>query len=267
MLVDSHCHLDFPDFSEEGGEIIARARRAGVGTLLTIGTKITEFGKVRAIAEADPDIWCTVGIHPHEAESEPDTDVATLTALAAHPKVAGIGECGLDFFYDHAPRARQEEVFRIHAAAARESGLPLIVHTRNADADTVRILREEAAQGPLTGLIHCFSSTREVSENALDLGFYISLSGIVTFKPAEALREIVRELPLDRILLETDAPYLAPVPKRGKRNEPAFVVHTAAAVAAVKGVTVDELAEITTGNFFRLFTKARQPATPESATP
>lgn len=264
MLVDSHCHLDFPDFAPEGEDVIARARRAGVGAMLTIGTKITEFPKVRAIAEAHPDIWCTVGIHPHEAESQPDTGVEMLAALAAHPKVVGIGECGLDFHYDHAPRRRQEEVFRVHARAARESGLPLIVHTRNADADTVRILREEAeaGKGPLAGLIHCFSSTRQVSDCALDLGFYISLSGIVTFKAADELRSILRDIPLDRLLLETDSPYLAPVPKRGKRNEPAFIVHTAAAVAGIKGVSPEELARITTENFFRLFGKARSPARP-----
>jgi TatD DNase family protein len=259
VLVDSHCHLDFDDFGPELPDVIARARRAGVGTMLTICTKVTEFAEVRGLAEANPDIWASVGIHPHEAATQPETDTAALVEMARHPKVVGIGETGLDFFYDHSPRDRQEASFRAHAAASRETGLPLIVHTREADERTAAVLAEEAAEGGLSGVIHCFSSGRQLAEKALDLGFYISLSGIVTFKKAEELRAIAAEVPLDRLLVETDAPYLAPIPHRGKRNEPAFVVHTAAVVAALKGVAPEELAERTTENFFRLFAKARPP--------
>jgi TatD DNase family protein len=257
-LVDSHCHLDYAA-PEARPEIIARARRAGVRTMLTICTRLGEFEQVRAIAEADPDIWCSVGVHPHEAAAEPEVDCAALVARAAHDKVVGIGETGLDFYYDHSPRPRQAELFRAHAAAARETGLPLIVHTRDADADTARILHEER---PPSGVIHCFSTGRELAEAALEIGFYISLSGIVTFKTAEALRAIARDLPLDRLLIETDAPYLAPVPLRGRTNEPAFIVHTAAAVAALKHMALEELARITAANFFRLFAKAAAPRGP-----
>jgi TatD DNase family protein len=256
MLVDSHCHLDYAA-PEERPEIIARARRAGVATLVTICTKLSEFSDVEAIAEADPDIWCSVGVHPHEAAAEPEADAARLVDLASHRKVVGIGETGLDFYYDHSPRERQAQAFRAHAQAARETGLPLIVHTRDADPETTAILAEEK---PRFGVIHCFSTGRELAEKAVELGFYISLSGIVTFKNAEALRGIVRDLPLDRLLVETDAPYLAPVPMRGKTNEPAFIVHTAAVVAELKGVTVAELARRTSDNFFRLFSRARRPA-------
>ena len=255
-LVDSHCHLDFPDFAAERGEVIARARRAGVGTMVTICTKITEFPAIRAIAESDPDIWCTVGIHPHEAASEPDTGEAALVDYANHPKVIGIGECGLDYHYDHAPRDRQAEVFRTHARAAKRAGVPMVVHTREADTDTARLLTEESDGGRLAGVLHCFTSGRELAMHGLDLGFYVSFSGIVTFKSAADLREIVKAVPLDRLLVETDAPYLAPIPMRGKRNEPAFVVHTAAAIAEMKGISADELAAATTANFHRLFTKA-----------
>jgi TatD DNase family protein len=256
MIVDSHCHLDYAT-PEERPEIIARARRAGVGTLLTICTKLTEFPAVRAIAESDPDIWCSVGIHPHEAAEQPKTAAEQLIALAAHPKVVGIGETGLDFFYDHSPRERQTAAFRVHAVAARDGGLPLIVHTRDADPETIALLTAERVSA---GVIHCFSTGRELAEKALELGFYISLSGIVTFKAAGDLRGIVRDIPLDRLLIETDAPYLAPVPQRGKRNEPAFIVHTAAVVAELKGVAPEELACRTSANFFTLFGKARRPA-------
>jgi TatD DNase family protein len=253
MLVDSHCHLDYAT-ADERPEILARARRAGVSTLLTIGTKIAEFPAVRAIAEGDADIWCSVGIHPHEAASEDDAAVEQLAALTEHPKVVGLGEAGLDFYYEHSPRERQATVFRAHCRAARETGLPLIVHTRDADPETAAILAEER---PPAGVIHCFSSGRELAEKALSLGFYISLSGIVTFKNAEELRATARDIPLDRLLIETDSPYLAPVPLRGKRNEPAFVVHTAARLAEIKGISLDELARATSENFFRLFGKAR----------
>ena len=259
MLVDSHCHLDFADFAGEREDVLARARRAGIGTFLTICTKISEFSQVEALAEAEDDVWCSVGIHPHEAASEPATDVATLSSLTQHRKVVGIGECGLDFYYEHSPRKRQIEVFRTHAAAARETGLPLIVHTRNADAETAAILVDEAGKGALRGVIHCFTSGPELAEKALELDFYISFSGIVTFKKADELRTIARALPLDRILVETDAPYLAPVPLRGKRNEPAFVVHTATLLAELRGMNAAAFAAQTTENFFRLFAKARPP--------
>jgi TatD DNase family protein len=254
MLVDSHCHLDFADEAARP-EIIARARRAGVRTLLTISTKLEEFGVVRAIAESDPDIWCSVGVHPHEAEVEP-ASAETLVELTQHPKVVGIGETGLDFYYEHAPRQQQTEIFRAHLSAARATGLPIIVHTRDADPETIAILEETR---PPAGVIHCFSTGRALAEHALALGFYISISGIATFKNAQALRDIIRDLPLERLLVETDAPYLAPVPLRGKTNEPAFITHTAALVAQIKGVTPDELARVTSENFFRLFAKARPP--------
>jgi TatD DNase family protein len=256
MLVDSHCHLDFAKEEERAG-IIARARGAGVRTLLTISTKLNEFPGVRAIAESDPDIWCSVGVHPHEAEVEPAAAEA-LIELTKHPKVVAIGETGLDFYYEHSPREQQTQVFRSHLAAARATGLPVIVHTRDADPETIAILEEEK---PQAGVIHCFSTGRELAERAVAMGFYISTSGIATFKNAQGLRDIIRDLPLGQLLVETDAPYLAPVPMRGKTNEPAFVVHTAKLVAQLKGVTQEELARITTENFFRLFAKARPPMT------
>ena len=260
-LVDSHCHLDY--YKEEEGEleaVIARARAAGVRTMVTIGTKVGQFDRVRRIAERYDDVYCTVGIHPHEAASEPAIDVDGLVGLTRHPKVIGIGETGLDFYYDHSPRDRQAEVFRTHIAAAREAGLPLVVHSRNADAETAEILEEGANSGDLRGLIHCFSTTRELSDRAVKIGFLISLSGILTFKNAEQLRQIAKEIPTDRVLVETDAPYLAPVPHRGKRNEPAFVAHTAQHLAGLRGVPLEDLAATTTANFFRLFTKATAPA-------
>jgi TatD DNase family protein len=257
MLVDSHCHLDFPDFAPERDAVIARAFAAGIGTMLTICTRLDQFAGVRAIAEADPRIWCSVGAHPHEAADHVDMLPERLVALSAHPRVVGIGETGLDFHYDLSPRDMQERVFRAHVAASRQSGLPLIVHAREADAEIAAILR---AENPPPGVLHCFSSGRALAEAALDLGFYISISGIVTFRNADDLRAIVRNVPLDRLLVETDAPYLAPVPYRGKRNEPAFVTATAAAVAALKEAEPDALAAATTANFFRLFSKATHPA-------
>jgi TatD DNase family protein len=260
MLVDSHCHLDFDAFASELDQVVARAREAGVETLVTICTRLTEFERVLAIAERFENVWCSVGIHPHEAESEPDSSAARLAELARHPKVVGIGEAGLDFYYEHSPRERQTEVFRRHIEAARLSGLPLIVHSREADAETVMLLQEGAARGGLTGVIHCFSSTAVLAKGALALGFYISLSGIVTFAKAEGLREIARQIPADRLLVETDSPYLAPMPHRGKRNEPAFVVHTAARVAELRGTDPAEFARQTTANFHRLFAKTTTPA-------
>jgi len=256
MLVDSHCHLDFPDFAAEREAIVARARSAGVETMLTIATRLDEFDAVRAIAEAHNEIWCSVGVHPHEAKDHTALLPQQLVALAAHPKVVGIGETGLDFHYDLSPRDIQERVFRTHIGASRETGLPLIVHAREADGEVADILDEER---PPPGVMHCFSSGRALAEAALELGFYISVSGIVTFRNAEELRAIVRDVPLDRLLVETDAPYLAPVPYRGKRNEPAFVAATAAAVAELKGIELHHLAAITSENFFRLFGKASAP--------
>lgn len=260
-LVDSHCHLDFPELSSDAAGVVARARNAGVGHMLTIGTKITKFPDVLAMAERFDNVSCSVGIHPHEAAVEPEMDVEKLTALAAHPKVVAFGETGLDFYYDHSPRQEQERSFRAHIAASRANALPVIVHTRDADVETGAILTEEMGQGPFTGVIHCFSSGPELARIALNLGFYISFSGIVTFKKADALREVVKDVPLERILVETDSPYLAPMPHRGKTNEPAFVTHTADMVANLKGITREELAARTTENFFRLFAKAKS-ATP-----
>ena len=257
MLVDSHCHLDFSDFAEEREAIISRARSAGVETMLTISTRLDEFQGVRAIAEAHDGIWCSVGVHPHEAKDHADLAPQELVALAAHWKVVGIGETGLDFHYDLSPRDLQERVFRAHIGASRETGLPLIIHAREADREVAHILDEER---PPPGVMHCFSSGRALAEAALALGFYISISGIVTFRNAADLRAIVRDLPLDRLLVETDAPYLAPVPYRGKRNEPAFVAATAAAVAELKGIELQHLAEMTSANFFRLFDKAGRSA-------
>ena len=258
MLIDSHCHLDFPELTSDESGVLARARTAGVGGMLTIGTRLDQFERVRAIAERHDNVWCSVGVHPHEAKEEGQRTPDRLIEATRHPKVVGIGETGLDFYYEHSPREEQAESFRAHMAASRATGLPLIVHTRNADAETGDMLEEEHRKGAFPGLIHCFSSGRAVAERALALGLYISISGIVTFKAAEDLRAIVRDVPLDRLLVETDAPYLAPIPKRGKTNEPAFVAHTAAKVAELKGVGLAELEAATTDNFFRLFTKAER---------
>jgi TatD DNase family protein len=258
MLIDSHCHLDFPELASDEAGVLARARAAGVAGMLTIGTRLDQFERVRSIAERHENIWCSVGVHPHEAKEEGQQTPDRLIEAARHAKVIGIGETGLDFYYEHSPREEQVTSFRAHIAAARETGLPLIVHTRDADGETGDILEDEYRKGPFIGLIHCFSSGPEVARRALSLGMYISISGIVTFKAAEALRSTVRDIPLERLLVETDAPYLAPVPKRGKTNEPAFVAHTAAKVAELKGVGVADLEAATTDNFFRLFAKAQR---------
>ncbi|CAN5720783.1 TatD family hydrolase [soil metagenome] len=260
MLIDSHCHLDFPELAGDESGVLARARTAGVGGMLTIGTRLDQFERVRAIAERHDNIWCAVGVHPHEAKEEGQRTPDRLIEAAQHPKVVGIGETGLDFYYEHSPREEQAESFRAHIAASRQTGLPLIVHTRDADAETADMLEEEYAKGAFPGLIHCFSSGPEVARRALALGMFLSISGIVTFKAAESLRTIVRDIPLDRLLVETDSPYLAPIPKRGKTNEPAFVAHTAAKVAELKGIGIAELEAATTANFFRLFAKAERPA-------
>lgn len=260
VLVDSHCHLDFPDFAAEVDDVVARAQAAGVGLMVTISTKVSEFDKILAIAERFPNVYCSVGIHPHEAASEPETDTATLVKLAAHPKVVGIGETGLDYYYEHSPREPQMRCFLAHIAAARETGLPLIVHTRDADEDTAAVLTQEMGKGAFPGLLHCFTSSPALAAKALDLGFYISMSGILTFKSAAELQETARGIPLDRLLVETDSPYLAPIPKRGKRNEPSFVVHTAAKLAELKDVSADTLARTTSENFLRLFSRVPREA-------
>ncbi len=259
MLVDSHCHLDFPDFAADREVVLARARGAGVGLMVTISTKITEAQNIIALAEAHHDVVCSIGIHPHEAGKQPETSSDQLVTLASHEKVVGIGETGLDYFYEHSPRDAQQRNFRAHIEAARQSGLPLIVHARDADEDTADILEDEAARGIFPGLIHCFTAGPELAQRALDIGFYISVSGIATFKNAGALRATIANVPLDRLLVETDAPFLAPVPNRGKRNEPAFIVDTAHALAALKDISEAELAAATTANFFTLFQKASRP--------
>lgn len=259
MIIDSHCHLDYPDFAEEGvQEIVGRARSAGVGQMLTICTQIAQFDRIRAVADAFPFVHCTVGTHPHHAAEEGEvslsaSDIVTLSKL---PKVAGLGETGLDYYYDHAPRDVQKKVFENHVAAGLETDLPLVIHTRDAEADTMDILRGAGA-GKSRGVMHCFSGTQWLADQALDIGYYVSFSGIITFKKSEDLRDVVRRTPLDRILVETDSPYLAPVPKRGKRNEPAFVVHTAQMVAELKGVSYEDICRQTTENFFNLFDRAR----------
>lgn len=255
-LVDSHCHLDFPDFENELDDVVSRASDAGVGMMVSIGTKLRDFDKVLKVAETYDNIVCTVGIHPHEAEAEPDVATERLIEMARHPKVVGIGETGLDYFYEHSPREAQKANFLAHIAASRETKLPLVIHTRDADDDMAEILTREMEKGAFPALLHCFSSSRALGMKALDLGLYISLSGIVTFKSAQELQDSVKDMPLERLLVETDAPYLAPIPNRGKRNEPSFVAHTAAKVADLQGIDVDALTLATTDNFFRLFTKA-----------
>lgn len=260
-IVDSHCHLDY--LERDGRDldaVVGDARAAGVETLVTICTKVTEFETVRAIAKRFDPVWCTVGIHPHEADSEPEVTTARLVDLARDPKVVGIGETGLDYYYEHSGRAAQQKSFRAHIVAARETGLPLIVHTRDADEDTVEILEDEMGKGAFPGVIHCFTSSTWLAQRSIDMGLSISISGIVTFKSAHDLRAAVEAIPLDRLLVETDSPFLAPVPKRGKQNEPAFVVHTAAFLADLMGVTEAELARITTQNFYKLFSKTVPPA-------
>jgi len=261
MLVDSHCHLDFDAFGADFDDVLSRAAAAGVDTMVTICTRLSQFDVVRAIAEAHPNIWCSLGVHPHEAAEEGVDAPDRLVALSAHPRVIGIGETGLDYYYEHSPREAQQVSFRAHIAAARATGLPLIVHTRDADVDTMDILEAEFREnGPFSGLIHCFSTSGELAERALAIGFYLSFSGIVTFRRAEEIQSVARSLPLDRLLVETDAPYLAPVPNRGKRNEPAFVRDTAAFVAELRETTFEALAAATTENFYRLFSKAVRPA-------
>ena len=257
MLIDSHCHLDYWA-TEELPALLDRARAAGVGELVSIGTSLEQSRTIIALVNDLQAVWCTVGIHPHQAAEQPPPDPVALAALAAHPKVIGIGEAGLDYFYDKAPRDLQQEVFRRQIRAARLAGLPICIHTRDAEADTARILAEERdAGGPFDFLLHCFSSGRGLAEAAVAMGGHVSFSGILTFPKSDALRAIAADLPADRLLVETDAPYLAPVPHRGQRNEPAFVAHTAATLAKLRGLEPAALAALTTGNFRRLFARAR----------
>ncbi len=255
MLIDSHCHLNYKGLVEDQQAVLARARAAGVGGFLNISTRQHEWGDVVGLAEREADVWATVGIHPHEADAHADLGAAVLLAAAEHPRVVGIGETGLDYYYDHSGRAAQQALFRVHIAVARETGLPLVVHTRDAEADTARIITEEMEQGAFPALIHCFTASAEFGRRMLDLGLTISLSGIVTFKNAKDLQAIASEIPEDRLLVETDAPFLAPVPHRGRPCEPAFVADTARFVAALRGTSAGALAETTTRNFERLFTK------------
>ncbi|MCI0429561.1 MAG: TatD family hydrolase [Rhodospirillales bacterium] len=257
-LVDSHCHLDYKPLSDDLKVTLAKAREVGVGAVLSIGTTIAGSERLLAWLEHEENVWCTVGIHPHEVATDPQ-GTGALARLAAHPKVVALGETGLDYFYEHSPRPIQLRAFRDHVRLAAEAGLPLVVHTRDAEADTAAVL-QEAAESRVAGVLHCFSSSRQLAETALELGFYISISGIATFKKAEVLRAIVRDLPLDRLLVETDAPYLAPMPHRGRPNEPALLIHTARKVAELKGLELEAVARATTDNFFRLFAKAERPA-------
>ena len=257
MLIDSHCHLEYKGLVEDREGVLARARAAGIGGFLNISTRQSEWDQVVATAAREPDVWASVGIHPHEADAHADLGEGVLRAATEHPKVIAIGETGLDYYYDHSDRATQQALFRMHIAVARRTGLPLIIHTRDAEADTAAILREEMDQGAFPALIHCFTASAEFAQTVLALGLTISLSGIVTFKNAADLQAVARALPADRILVETDAPFLAPIPNRGKACEPAFVADTARFVADLRGVTIEELTATTTDNFFALFRKAR----------
>lgn len=257
MLVDSHCHLNYKGLVEEQANVLERARSSGVGGFLNISTRQSEWDAVVGVAEREGDVWASVGVHPHEADAHADLGAAALLAAAEHPRVIGIGETGLDFYYDHSDRDTQRALFRMHIGVSRETGLPLIVHTRDAEDDTLAILADEMGKGSFPALIHCFTASAGFARAVLDLGLTISLSGIVTFKNARELQEVARDVPAERLLVETDAPFLAPVPHRGKPCEPAFVVDTARFVASLRGVEAETLAEQTTANFFRLFSKAK----------
>jgi TatD DNase family protein len=258
MFIDSHCHLNYKGLIEDQAAVLDRAAQAGVSAMLNISTREAEWDAIIATADSAPNIWATVGIHPHEADGHPDVDTAKLIAKAAHPKVIGIGETGLDYFYDKSDREQQRTSFRTHIAAARKTGLPLIVHMRDAESDAAKMLRDEMGEGTYSGVIHCFTASQNFADIALSLGLYISISGIVTFKNAKDLQEVAAVIPEDRLLIETDAPFLAPVPHRGKTGEPAFVADTARFLAGLRGVSVDELAAQTSANFHALFTKAKQ---------
>ena len=255
-LVDSHCHLNYEGLADRQEEVLAAARARGVQGFLNISTRQKEWGDVVGAAERHPDVWASIGVHPHEADAHPDLGAAALVEAAAHPRVIAIGECGLDYYYDKSDRAAQRERFGAHIEAARQTGLPLVVHTRDAEADTAEILTREVGKGGVGGVLHCFTGSAELARTALDLGFYISISGIVTFKNARDLQAVAKTIPHDRLLVETDSPFLAPVPHRGQTCEPAFVVDTAAFLSDLRDEPLDELAAATTANFFRLFNKA-----------
>lgn len=256
-LADSHCHLNYKGVAEVQGDVLTRARDTGVVAMLNISTRESEWDAVVATAEREADVWATVGIHPHEADQHPDVDTARLVARAAHPRVVGIGESGLDYYYDHSDRNAQQASFRSHLAACRQTGLPIVIHTRDAEEDTAAILRDELGKGAFPGVLHCFTGSAELARTALDLGFYISISGIVTFKSAQALQAVAKDLPQDRLLIETDAPFLAPVPHRGKQGEPAFVADTCRFLAQLRGEEAEALADATRANFHTLFAKTR----------
>ena len=257
MFADSHCHLNYAGLVDDQHAVLARARARGVGAMLNISTRESEWEAVIATAERETGVWASIGIHPHEADQHPHVDTARLIDVKYHPRVVAIGETGLDYHYDHSDRARQQASFRAHIDAARAAGLPIVVHTRDAEDDTIALLREAMEEGAYTGVIHCFTASAAFADQALALGFYISMSGIVTFRNARDLQETAARLPIERLLIETDAPFLAPVPNRGKPGEPAFVADTAAFLATLRGQTVEELAARTTDNFFTLFAKAR----------
>lgn len=256
MFIDSHCHLNYEGLVEDQAGVLQRARAAGVETMLNISTRASEWDAVVGVAERESDVWASIGIHPHEADIHPDVETASLVERAGHPRVVGIGESGLDYYYDKSDRDRQRDSFRAHIAAAREAGLPIIVHTRDAEDDTHRILSEEMGKGAFTGVIHCFTASADFGRKALDLGLYISISGIVTFKNAKDLQAAAKDIPLDRLLIETDSPFLAPVPHRGRPCEPAFVADTARFLATLRGESIEELAHETSENFHKLFAKA-----------
>lgn len=256
MFVDSHCHLNYEGLIEDQASVLTRARTAGVSAMLNISTREREWSAIIGVAEREGDVWASVGIHPHEADDHAHVDTAKLVAAAAHPRVIAIGETGLDYYYDHSDRAQQQVSFRAHIAAARETGLPIIVHTRDAEDDTASILREEMGKGAFTGVIHCFTASDDFADIALDLGFFISISGIVTFKNAKALQATAARIPGDRLLIETDSPFLAPVPHRGRPCEPAFVADTARFLAGLRAEPIEQLAQVTSDNFYALFAKA-----------
>jgi TatD DNase family protein len=258
-IVDSHCHLDYEGLAERLPDVLARAGDAGVGLMVSIGTRVKKFDRLLKLAETYPNLYCTVGTHPHHAAEEPDVTIQNLVELSQHPKVVGIGEAGLDYHYDYSPREAQAQGFRVHIAAARVTGLPLVIHSREAEDDTAAILEDEFQKGPFKPLLHCYTSKPTLAERGLKLGAYVSFSGILTYKNAEEIRAVAREVPVDRLLVETDAPYLAPVPMRGKTNEPAFVIHTLTQLAALKERTLEDMGRVTNRNFFALFTKAKPP--------
>lgn len=257
MLIDSHCHLDFPELAADRAGVLARAKAAGIDGMVTISTRVKRFDEIKAIAEAHAEVWCSVGTHPHHADEELDIFTEDLVRLSAHPKCVAIGEAGLDYFYDNAPKEAQETGLRRHIAASRLTGLPLVIHSRSADAHMAAVLSDEMGQGAFPFVLHCFTAGADLARKALELGGYISFSGIITFKNAEEIREVAKFVPADRYLVETDAPYLAPVPHRGGTNEPSYVAHTAAKVAEVRGISLEQLGAETTGSFFRLFSKAK----------